>query len=556
MNKYIKLLTLSAVIAGAASCTDLDTPVTKKYTTFPNNPIATSAEFNKCYYYIRNEAWVGRNFWETVFMMGDEAMGINFNGAYFDNGRYFYCGIHDMHPDHFSGGQEGELLSGITVTNDVIQRYGGENFKDPVVAPLRAIRAFYLFLFMDLYGDTPLMDHKLAEGEILNRSPRADVAKFIESELLEIIPDLTEANDAATYGTPNKWMAEALLVKLYLNWGVYTHDYRTVNNDTPNEKLNDCVYWCDQLINSGVFEVGKGYRRKFFPDNGVHIKDFIYAVPFDPEVYGNGYWGGWQPNRFWDYRNLGLCSPGTFTWMPGEKPAGIFVMTPEAVDRFCLEGDERNEMIGVGPMTTYDENYNKTDVPVMVYRDAGHRYEWGQLNYNKDIEWDDVMTFDVGPETSHKCCMQGARLYKYPPKEIDYMTGRWDKAGLQGNDFPVFRLADIYLTKAECILRGATATNGDTPASLINVIRDCASAPHVTGTPTLQDVLDERSRELIMEMWRRNDLIRFGQFENDWGWKNVANPAAKTETWRRLLPLSTGTMNTNTNWTQNEGYTK
>ncbi len=67
-------------------------------------------------------------------------------------------------------------------------------------------------------------------------------------------------------------------------------------------------------------------------------------------------------------------------------------------------------------------------------------------------------------------------------------------------------------------------------------------------------LLDERGRELIMEMWRRNDLIRFGRFEDDWGWKNVANPAAKTDRWRRLLPLSTGTMNTNTHWTQNPGY--
>ncbi len=553
MNNYIKLLALASVLTGAASCTDLDVPVEKKYTQFPNNPIATEAEFNKCYHYIRNEAWIGRNFWETVFMMGDEAMGVNFEGNYFDNGRYFYCSIHDMHPDHMSGGQENDLLSGITVTNDVIQRYGGEEFKDPIVAPLRAIRAFYHFLFMELYGDTPIMNRKAGEDEVFDRAPRAEVARFIEQELLDVIPDLTEENNQGTYGTPNKWMAEALLVKLYLNWGVYTNDILTVDNNTPNEKLDDCVYWCDQLINCGVFEVGKGYRRKFFPDNGVHIKDFIYAIPFDPEIFGNGYWGGWQPNRFWDFRNMGLCKVGTWTWVPGEKPSGVYAMTPEAVDRFCLEGDERNLMIGVGPMTAYDANFNRTDEPIIVYKDSKKRVQWGQLNYKKDIRWADVMTFDVGPESDNENVMQGARLYKYPPLEIDYMTGRWDKAGLQGNDFPVFRLADIYLTKAECLLRGATATQGHTAASLINVVRDCASAPHITS-PTLQDVLDERGRELIMEMWRRNDLIRFGRFEDDWGWKNVANPAAKTDRWRRLLPLSTGTMNTNTHWTQNPGY--
>jgi hypothetical protein len=71
---------------------------------------------------------------------------------------------------------------------------------------------------------------------------------------------------------------------------------------------------------------------------------------------------------------------------------------------------------------------------------------------------------------------------------------------------------------------------------------------------TLQDVLDERGRELIAEMWRRQDLIRFGQFENDWGFKNEVNPSAKTDKWRRLLPIPTGVMDTNTNWKQNTGY--
>lgn len=553
MNKYIKLLTLSGVLAGAAACTDLDTPIEKFYVEFPNNPIATEAEFNKCYHYLRNEGWLGRNFWETVFMFGDEAMAVNFQGNYFDNGRYFYCGVHDMRPDHMSGGQEVDLMSGMTVTNDVIRNYGGADGKDAIVAPLRAIRAFYMFLFMDLYGDTPIMDRKLDDGEVFERSPRADVARFIEQELLEIIPDLSEENNQGTYGTPNKWMAEALLVKLYLNWGVYTNPIESVDNNTPNEKLADCVYWCDELINSGVFEVGQGYRRKFYPDNGLQIKDFIYAMPFDPETLGNGYWGGWQPNRFWDFRSITLCEPATWGWTPGEKPAGVFVMTPEAVDRFCLEGDERNDMVAVGQMYGYDASFNKTDVPVMVYTDARHRKEFGPLVYQKEFEFESISTFDVGAESDLNNLMKGARLFKYPPMEIDYMTGRWDKAGLQGNDFPIFRLADIYLTKAECILRGAAATNGQSAADCINVVRDCASAPHITN-PTLQDVLDERGRELIMEMWRRNDLIRFGQFEDDWGWKNVVNPAAKTDKWRRLLPLSTGTMNTNTNWTQNPGY--
>lgn len=111
---------------------------------------------------------------------------------------------------------------------------------------------------------------------------------------------------------------------------------------------------------------------------------------------------------------------------------------------------------------------------------------------------------------------KGARCFKFPATQQDFdMFNRH-----QQNDYPLFRLADIVLMKAECLLRGATATNGDTPASLMNIVRRCSGAPDVTGTPTIQDLMDERLRELIMKPWRRNDLIRNGMFENDWAWKN------------------------------------
>ena len=554
MKSYIKALLLTGALTGLASCTDLDVPISVDLEEFPDDPIASYAEFSKCYYYIRNEGWLGRNYWETVFMSGDEAQGVSFSGNYFDNGRRIYYAQHRFRPDHTSAGQEVDLMSGMTYCNTVMKQFEDPQNPDDKsnVAPLRVIRAFYLFLFMDLYGDAPIQDHIIAEGEPdFDRSPRAQVAEFIEKELLEAMPNLDERSDSFTYGTPNKWMAKALLAKLYLNWGVYTNDITTVDANTPNPKLQACIDVCDEIINSGLFEVGTGYRKKFFPDNGPQIKDFIYAIPFDPLKFGNGYWGGWQPNRDWDFRSIGLFNEGgTWGWYPGESPSGTYTMTPEAVDRFCLEGDERNEMVAVGQHYMYDSNFNRTDIKITCGSGRSKR----NVVFTKDIVWENIDEYSVGPESSSLNLMKGARLFKYPPLEQDYELGRWDKKGLQGNDFPVFRFADILLMKAECLIKGGTTTNGDTPASLINQVRDCAHAPHITGTVTLQDLMDERGRELIMEMWRRNDLIRNGMFENDWGWKNVVNPDAKTNKNLRLFPLSNGTMSTHTHWTQNPGY--
>lgn len=545
------MLAMSAMVAGFTSCTDLDTEIVGNYTQFPNNEIAVSGEFEGCYHYTRNEGWFGRNFWEAVFLSGDEAVGINLNGVYDDGGRWRDGSLHNFRPDLQGVGLMGDMLSGISYTNTRILLYGGAEGKDPIVAPLRAIRAYYHFWMMELYGDVPILERQAEEGEAVERQPRADVARWIEKELLEVIPDLTEANDASTYGRPNKWMAEALLVKLYLNWGVYTNPITEVTGTTPNEKLNDCVKWCDDLINSGIFEVGNGYRQKFYPDNGVHIRDFIYAVDFDPEKLGGGGWkyaGGTEMNRWWDYRKSTSCKPNFWGWSPTNSIAGIMILTPECVDRFNLPGDERNIMIAVGPQKAFDKDFNRTDEDVIVYTDSRFRKPLGPLDYKKDFEWANAQLLDVGEETLENC-MKGARLFKYPIRQED--DEKWGR--FQKNDIPVFRFADILLSKAECLLRGATPTLGHTAASLVNMVRKCASAPTV-GAITLDELLDERSREFIMEPWRRNDLIRFGKFENCARWKVAASPTTMADKNRRLFPIPTGEMNTNTNWKQNPGY--
>lgn len=577
MKSYIRLLSIGAVLAGMTACTDLDTDLSTKYTQFPDNPIAVAGEFNACYRYLHG--WFGRDFNEGLVNQGDEIMGCCYGaGNYYDDGRYLNGSIHSLTLDNWNTRLIEACMNGNTYTNTRILAYGGPEHRDPIVAPLRAIRAYYTFWMMELYGDCPIMDHVLEEGEVYDRAPRAEVAKWIESELLDILSQedgLSKANDASTYGRPNYWMAAALLTKLYLNWGVYTHDITTVDNNTPNEKLNDCVKWCDEIIASGIFEVGNGYRKKFFPDNGVHIKDFIYALDVDPATKGDGT-TTWY--RWFGFKKEGLVRPFPLGWENTKSLAGQTVVTPEAVARFCLPGDERNEILLAGPQFQFDVNFNKTDVPLMFYKDPDKPNTLiGQLTYVADFDFDDGRIYSLGDESSPAVSKttvadgtamlnirKGARLFKYPPREEDYSL--WGRQ--QANDGPIFRYADILLTKAECIMRGATATNGETVNSLVNQVRACSNAPSVTGTFTFQDLMDERSREFILEPWRRNDLIRCGMFENDWGQKNrykawdnaehtqfhwVEREGVKDPN-RRLMPIHRGILETNLHWSQNPGY--
>ena len=579
MKLYTKGLLLSGLLA-FASCTDLNTDL-NQYTKLPDNPIAVEGEFNGCYRFLHG--WFGRDFAEGVVYQGDEVMGCCFGaGNYFDDGRYLHASIHSLHLDNWRTKACMEAsLNGITYTNKRIQLYGGPGYPeelDPIVAPLRAIRAYYHFWMMELYGDVPILDRVTSENEPIDRQPRAKVAEFIEKELLEILDQeegLSKANDMSTYGKPNYWMAAALLAKLYLNWGVYTNDITTVNNSTPNPKLNDCVYWCDKIIESGLFEVGVGYRQKFYPDNGVHIKDFIYALDVDPATKGDGT-TTWH--RWFGFKKESMCRPYPFSVNYDKSVAGQTVLTAEAVARFNLPGDERNIMILQGPQTAFDANYNKTDEPVIIYRDVDNPSKSHiQLNYDANFDFDDGSIYSLGDEatpaltpanvkngTALKNIQKGARLFKYPAREQDYTL--WNRQ--LANDAPIFRFADILLMKAECIMRGATATLGQTPKDLFNVIRRCSGAPELGADPTEQELLDERSREFILEPWRRNDLIRFGRFEDDWGFKNrykkwtnddhtefiwVEREGVKDPN-RRLMPIHRDLLNTNTNWQQNPGY--
>lgn len=582
MKLYNKLMMVGAVLAATASCTDLNTDL-HEYSQLPDNPIAVEGEFNGCYRYLHG--WFGRDFYEGVVYQGDEVMGCCFGmGNYYDDGRYLNGSIHSIHLDDWraKAGMEA-ALNGITYTNKKIAAYGGEGYPeklDPIVAPLRAIRAYYHFWLMELYGDVPILDRVIEEGQPIERMPRAQVAEFLEKELLEILQEdggLSKANDASTYGKPNYWMAAALLAKIYLNWGVYTNDITTVTNDTPNPKLNDCVYWCDQIINSGLFEVGYGYRQKFYPDNGVHIKDFIYALDVDPATKPDGT-TTWH--RWFGFKKESMCRPLPFTinFNSYKSIAGQTVLTKEAVERFNLPGDERNIMVLQGPQTCFDVNFNPTDEPVIIYKDVDNPSKSHiQLNYVTDFDFDDASIYSLGDEstpaltqtnvtngTALANIQKGARLFKYPAREIDYQLYERQQA----NDTPIFRFADILLMKAECLLRGATPTLGQDAQSLFNVIRACSSAPMLDHKPTYDDILDERSREFILEPWRRNDLIRFGRFEDDWGQKNRykkwTNEDHTTYEWveregvkdpnRRLMPIHRDLLNTNTNWRQNPGY--
>lgn len=528
--KDIKYVLPMLLLALAASCTDLEVDIKSQYTSFPDSEIAAEAKTADVYFAMRGP--LSRSYHHAQTLSSDEAMGVSLSGDYYDNGAYAHMSLHSWTPDDGVIGYFEDLTGGITKCNKAIIELGGEEV--PVTAPVRAARAYYLWVLMDSYGDIPILNRLLEEDEAIERSPRAKVARYIESELLAVLDHLPTNVDPSTYGKPTRYMAEALLAKLYLNWAVYTaSDVTSYTPSMSNEKLNEVVAMCDDIIASGKFDLSDPYLPKFYPENGPHIKDFIYVMPYDRQTQQ-----GMTYARFWTHRS---GNKGFYGVDLPNSVAGNFAYNPEFADKFSLEGDERNETILRGPLYVRDPaTYKATSTPWIV--DGVH------VTLTKGIELLDYETLDVGNDLKGRS--QGYRSVKF------YMDLKTTKAQnrSQSNDVPIFRYADVLLMKAEAILRGAVATKGDTPSSLMNQIRSYVHAPQLSGTPTLDDLLDERAREFVDESWRRNDLIRFGKFEDDWGFKHVVNPNAKTQKFRRIFPIPTYILNTNTNWQQNTGY--
>lgn len=547
MKKSLLFAFVSSLLVLATSCTNLDVDVKSKYTDYPTeSEVALEAKMADVYYAFRKQ--LGDNYNRIQSFSSDEVAGISFGGDYYDNGENVNPTLHNFNPEDKPLNYWADLASGITKCNQVIEDLGGDNAKPEVTAPARVMRAFYHFILMDSFGDVPILDRLPDDNKAVIREPRRKVAEFIETELKDCLPLLTKQVNVGTYGKPTYWMAEALLVKLYINWAVYTADdvadYDAATS--PNEKLDECVRLCDDIMQNGPFDLSDSYRKKFLYDNGAHIKDFIYAMPYDKVSAQGMKYGRWRTFRKVD-------NGETIGYLGGKMNlscAGIFALNEEYSNLFTLPGDDRNEIIlGAttdGKVFIHDAVTGEPTVNPYIYNGS-------QLVLSKKIHLVDdseAARQRINCGSSPTGWSQGYRSLKFYPNPNEYSGYNRN----QSNDVPIFRLADIILTKAEALLRGARATNADTPQSLLNQIRAYVHAPEFAGKPTLHDLLDERGREFVDENWRRNDMIRFGTFESEYGFHVNGFPGARFDKSCRILPVPKAIMEENQNWEQNKGY--
>ena len=359
----------------------------------------------------------------------------------------------------------------------------------------RFLRSLSYFHAMDLFGNVPFVTEEDRVGAFQpERISRTDLFNYVESELIDLSNVLSAAG-TVDYGRATREAAKTLLAKVYLNAEVYS----------GTNRYDDCRNYCEQVVNSGAFQLDMDYQHLFLADNQ-NSSEVIFPVVYDG-LYAQT-WGG---TTYLVCGALGGSMNAADYGVNGKW--GGLRSTSAFVNKF--------------PDTTEDSRF-------LFYRDG------------QELEITNLGTFTQG--------------YAYPKyKNITSVGDVGSNNGTSAHvdiDFPMFRLADVYLMLAESAYR-----NGDqgTALNYINMLRERAygNSNNNMSSINLDDILDERSRELAWEGSRRTDLIRFGKFTSGdyvWPFKGGDVSGIGTSSHLELYPIPTSDLILNPNLTQNPGY--
>lgn len=447
---------------------------------------------------------------ERVFALqevaSDEALVPTRGGDWDDNGIWRVLHSHSWNADHaFIGATFNELLQTVFVSTNVLTF----NPSAQQAAEARFVRAFAMFNVLDLFGQVPFRE----PGENLLNPPKVlkgiEALNFIVSEVNAVRNQLP---DGPAYKA-NKDAARVLLMKLHLNKGTF------VNRQQPSfdaADMNQVITLADQIISSNKYSLANNVFDNYAPDNDVKSTENI----FTNQNIG-GVQGGDLRSRF----NMGAHynqSPGG--WNGFATLADVYNKF-EATDQ--RRGGAYPGMTDVGGMTTGFQVGQQFDKNGVALKDR---------KGNPLVFTPQVALVESGNDLEVK----GIRVQRYV---VDYKNGGGQ--GQADNDFVFYRYADVLLMKAEALLRTGKPADA---LVIVNQLRTKRGASSL-GSVSLDQLLDERQRELYWDMVRRQDLIRFGKYLAPTALRTAASDPKNL-----YFPIPNGALAVNPNLEQNPGY--
>lgn len=418
-------------------------------------------------------------------------------------------GVQDLHKHSWSasneviGGVYYRSLYQIKLASDFLKQTA-DKANDATIRTYRAearfLRAYQYWVLMDLFGNPPFVDESTPTGKVYPRQiSRAELFTHIEKELKAIEGDLSTPQ-AAVYGRANQATAWALLSRLYLNSEVYTGKARYA----------DAAAYAEKVITSGKYSLKADYAQLFMADNDQNNPEVLLSVNYDGQRSQN--WGGM-----------------TFL-INSSTSANAKAATKVNMGVNGGWGGNRGTK-GLSQLFTGAETKDKRAL----------------ITPGASLEISDLTKFDEG-------------VYVYKFRNVT-STGANGKHGDHADtDFPLFRLAELYLNYAEAAIRDASVDQVKA-LGYLNKVRERAygsNEGNYTALPDLNEMLRERGRELYWEGQRRTDLIRFGKFTSGdylWPWKGGVKDGAAVKEIYKLYPIPEADRQANpANLKQNTGY--
>jgi len=424
------------------------------------------------------------------------------SGGWYSGGSYIEFMNHDVSPENSKNGDSWDEVFGVIGAANAVLRSIEESpevgsLTGPI-AEVRALRAYAYFYAMDFWGNVPIVTNaRIDQNNLPETSSRSEVFDFVVSEMLLAVvdlPSITEVDRTSYYPRFTRESIYAALSTVYLNSKVYT----------GKERWQDALEMCNAVINSGGYILEPNFIDNFTGDN-YNSKELISSFSIDPAINAgsNTYVrGSLHPLHRLSY-NLPFV------------PANGYNTFEEAYNRYDVDDIRRNYILQ-GPQT-----YSNGE-PLL------------------DSDGTQLVLVPIQDPISAND-NEGFRVLKYVP------DGQWI-GRFANNDVVLMRYSDVLLTKAEALFR-IGGENSPEALEIVNEVRSRSNAEPFT-TLSIQDIEEERARELLWEGSRRRDMIRFGTFFTG-RWKFHTSDTPET---RGLYPIPSEQIFANPKLVQNPGY--
>ena len=395
----------------------------------------------------------------------------------------------------------------------------------------RFLRAWAYSHALDFYCKMPFVTEDDGVGSYIPRTyTRKEMFSWLTGELEDLAAQLADRS----YGHANRFAAYTLLARLYLNSGVYLGISEKANYDK-------CIEYCLKVEDEGGYTLEKDYASLFNGDNHKRTNEIIFALACDA-----------ANTTTWDATTFITCGSvlenlADYEKVYGTKDSGFWNCLrarPQLVDAFSTPGDSRALFLG----------YDRAAIP-----------EGGSIPDGfeaRDMDGDGV------PDTDYAYCDRPKDIIGHDETTSGYRVCKWTNlddngesasscsdGGGANTDFPVFRLADVYLMIAEAVLRGGSygsVQSADDGRAYLNKVRSRAFGSETVGQTsgadyTLDYILNERLREFYMETVRRTDLIRFGKYTSGykWQWKGGDKDGRDVDAKFMYLPIPEAELSAN-----------